>query len=55
MKHKLNIVCTYLGAMTIGGYLVSEIKFHQHIELYRWIITSFFFLFFILQIKYEEK
>jgi len=55
MKHKLNIICTYLGAATLGAYAVCQFKFHEPVALWRWLFTGFWFIYFILQIKYEEN
>ena len=35
---------SYLQAVMLGGYIVSEFKFNTPIELHRWMITSFFFV-----------
>ena len=48
MKQILFRTLSYLNAFVLGGYVVQQFKFNQPIEIYRWIITSFFFCFFLL-------
>ena len=40
---------SYIWAFMLGGYSVSQFKFEAPIESYRWVITSFFFVMFIIE------
>jgi hypothetical protein len=55
MWHKLNVICSYMLAMLLGIYIATEFKFHQPVEMYRWIATSLLFAAFVLRITYKEK
>jgi len=52
-KQLLFRIMSYLEAFTIGTYAASEFKFNHHIELYRWCISIFFFIFFLNLSKNE--
>ena len=54
-KHKqiLPKIMTYISAMTIGAYSVCQFKYNEDIELYRWCITIFFFIYFLIQSNNE--
>ena len=49
MKKTLFTIGSYIWAFMLGGYSVSQFKFDTPIETYRWIITSFLFVMFIIQ------
>ena len=49
MKKILYTIGSYIWAFMLGGYAVSQFKFDTPIETYRWMITSFFFVMFIIQ------
>ena len=56
MKKIYSAILSYLSMFLLGGYFTSQFKFDTPIEDYRWIITSFFFLFFVvLTFKTKEK
>lgn len=44
----LATILSYLSVFTIGGYVCQTIKYHEPVELYRWILTSMFGMFFYL-------
>jgi hypothetical protein len=48
MKKTLNAVLSYLSMFMIGAYATSQFKFDTPIEGYRWMMTGFFFLFFVV-------
>lgn len=48
MKEKIfTAILSYLGAFMLGAYTTAQFKFDTPVEGHRWIITSFFFLFFV--------
>ena len=49
MKNTLFIIGSYIWAFMLGGYAVSQFKFDTPIESYRWVITSFLLVMFIIQ------
>jgi hypothetical protein len=49
MKQTLFTIGSYIWAFMLGCYSVSQFKFDTPIESYRWVITSFFFVMFIIQ------
>lgn len=55
MKQKFVKFVTYLQAFMLGGYFVSEFKFNHPIETYRWFLTSFFFIMFLIILNQNEK
>ena len=44
----LATILSYLSVFTIGGYVCQTIKYDEPVELYRWILTSIFGIFFYL-------
>jgi len=48
MKKTLTAVLSYLSMFMIGAYFTSQFKFDTPIEGYRWMMTGFFFLFFVV-------
>ena len=46
---KILYIGSYIWAFMLGGYAVSQFKFDTPIEGHRWMITSFFFVMFIIQ------
>ena len=48
-------VMSYISIFTLGLYASSEFRFNTSIELHRWVITSFFFLFFLLLSSKDNK
>ena len=56
MKKIYSAILSYLSMFLLGGYFTSQFKFDTPIEDYRWIMTSFFFLFFVvLTFNTKEK
>jgi hypothetical protein len=56
MKKTLTAVLSYLSMFMIGAYATSQFKFDTPIEGYRWMMTGFFFLFFVVAtFNTEEK
>ena len=51
MKVLLKIT-SYLAAFDLGLYVATQFKFHQPIELHRWVITS---LFFVVMVYFSNK
>ena len=49
MKITLFRIGSYILAFMLGGYSVSQFKFDTPIESYRWGITSFLLVMFIIQ------
>ena len=49
MKKILYTIGSYIWTFMLGGYAVSQFKFDTPIEGHRWMITSFFFVMFIIQ------
>lgn len=39
-------ILSYLSMFVIGAYVCSAIRYHDSPELYRWILTSVFGIFF---------
>ena len=55
-KRYIVAILSYLSMFLLGGYFTSQFKFDTPIEDYRWIMTSFFFLFFVvLTFNTKEK
>jgi hypothetical protein len=50
MEHFYRVM-SYTSIFTLGLYAASEFRYNTPIELHRWVITSFFFLFFLLLSK----
>ena len=48
MKKLFNAILSYISMFMIGAYATSQFKFDTPIEDYRWMITSFFFGFFVV-------
>jgi len=48
MKKTLYKIGSYIWTFMLGGYAVSQFKFDTPIEGYRWIITSFLLVMFII-------
>ena len=55
MWHKLNVIGSYMLSMILGMHIVSEFKFNQPVEMYKWIADLLLFVAFILQISYKQK
>lgn len=43
-----NLLFVILGAFLLGGYAASTLRCDKEIESYRWVMTSFFEIFFII-------
>lgn len=48
-------IASYLSCTTLGIYLYSTINLNKPVELYRWILTSVFFIFFTILSNEREK
>lgn len=55
MKNNYVRVITHLQAFMLGGYFTSQFKFDEPIEPYRWVLTSFFFIIFLIISNKENK
>lgn len=47
MKQLFFRAMSYLSIFTIGAYATSHFRYNEPIEIYRWIITIFFFFFWL--------
>ena len=44
-----------LSAFTLGLYTASQLKFDTPIEIHKWLITSFLFMFFTASAYYTKE
>lgn len=51
----LSLIFSYLAAFTLGGYAVGELRFGEHIDTARWVLTSFFGLMFFVDANLRNK
>ncbi len=42
-----SLLMTMICFFVLGGYASSEFRYNEHIDLYRWVITCLFTIFFL--------
>ena len=47
MKQLFFRAMSYLSIFIIGAYTTSHFRYNEPIEIYRWVITIFFFFFWL--------
>jgi len=55
MKKSLFTIGSHILAAMLGAYSVSQFKFDTPIEIYRWMITSFLLVMFIISTFNTKK
>jgi hypothetical protein len=45
-----SLLMTMICFFVLGGYASSEFRYNEHIDLYRWVITCLFTIFFFKQL-----
>ena len=48
MKQIISRIFSYVLMFMIGAYATAQFKFGRPVEEFRWVMTSFFFVFFLI-------